>query len=254
MAVTSETSKELRGPVTCRRADVTVFVPTACLLDETKVRVRVERGDVVIRDIKNSTVNTINVENYKGDIDVTGLMGERVNLNTTMGKIDAVNVTAHHMFLLAQKEGGTIRAKRLTITDGENRKSCKNNTFYLPGFPEEPVYLRNEVVCDREPGELTIDARGSEGDVVDIDRIVGGNINHYNKIGNTKIRLMACYDFMGEFGLATRPVSKYKVEMVKSKEQLREESLSLFGIDPNKYPPYYKFKPQRRDNMLIAEL
>jgi hypothetical protein len=28
------------------------------------------------------------------------------------------------------------------------------------------------------------------GDVVDIDRVVGGNINHFNKIGNTKIRLM----------------------------------------------------------------
>jgi hypothetical protein len=66
--------------------------------------------------------------------------------------------------------------------------------------------------------------------------------------------ILACYDFMGEFGLATRPVSKYKVEMVKSKEQLYEESMSIFGIDPNKYLPFYRFKPQRRDNMLIAEL
>lgn len=252
----SETSNEMTGAVSCRRADVTVYVPTACLMDETKLRVRVDRGDVVVKDIKNSTVNTFNVENYKGDIRVEGLMGQRVNLNTTRGNVDAANVTAHHMFLLAQEEGGTIRGRFLTITDGDNKNSCRNNTFYLPGFPEEPVYLRNEVVCDKEPGELTIDARGSEGDIVDIDRVVGGNINHYNKIGNTNIRLMACYDFMGEFGLATRPVSKYKVELVKSEEQLREESMSLFGVveDPSKYPKYFRFKPERRDNMVIAEM
>jgi len=250
----SLTSNEMTGAVTCRRADVTIFVPTACLLDETKVFVRVEKGDVVVRDIKNSTVNTVSLENSKGDITVSGLYGERVNLNTTRGKVTAVNVTAHHMFLLAQEEGGTIRGSLLTITDGENKLSCKNNTFYLPGFPEEPIYLRNEVVCDREPGELTIDARGSEGDVVEIDRVVGGNIIHFNKIGNTKFTLMACYDFIGEFGLATRPVAKYKVEMLKSEEQLQEEARSIFGIDPLKYPPYYKFKPALRDGMRIAEV
>jgi CxxC motif-containing protein len=42
------------------------------LYSSTKVRVRVEMGDVVIKDIKNSTVNTINVENWKGDIEVGG--------------------------------------------------------------------------------------------------------------------------------------------------------------------------------------
>jgi len=254
LRIDSVTSNEMTGPVTCRRADVTIYVPTACLLDETKLMVRVEYGDVVVRDIKNSTVNTISLENNKGDINVLGLMGERVNLNTTRGKVDAVNVTAHHLFLLAQEEGGTIYAQHLTLTDGEDRKSCRNNTFYLPGFPQEPVYLRNEVVCDRVAGELTIDARGSEGDIVEIDRVVGGNINHFNKIGNTNIRLMACYDFVGEFGLATRPVSKYKVDMVKSQKQLREEARSLFGIDPSLYPPYFKFKPQLRNNMVIAEV
>jgi hypothetical protein len=38
-------------------------------------------------------------------VEVDGLMGQRVNLNTTQGRIDALNVTAHHMFLLAQAEG-----------------------------------------------------------------------------------------------------------------------------------------------------
>jgi len=55
-------------------------------------------------------------------------------------------------------------------------------------------------------------------------------------------------------GLATRPVSKYKVDMVKSQKQLREEARSLFGIDPSLYPPYFKFKPQLRNNMVIAEV
>jgi|AntAceMinimDraft_5_1070358.scaffolds.fasta_scaffold07768_4 hypothetical protein len=210
LRIDSVTSNEMTGPVTCRRADVTIYVPTACLLDETKLMVRVEYGDVVVRDIKNSTVNTISLENNKGDINVLGLMGERVNLNTTRGKVDAVNVTAHHLFLLAQEEGGTIYARHLTLTDGEDRKSCRNNTFYLPGFPQEPVYLRNEVVCDRVAGELTIDARGSEGDIVEIDRVVGGNINHFNKIGNTNIRLMACYDFVGEFGRACECIALRK--------------------------------------------
>ena len=252
----SETSNEMTGSLKCRRADITVFVPTACLLEETKVKVRVEKGDVVIKDIKNSTVNTFNVENNKGDIDVNGLMGERVNLNTTKGKVDAINVTAHHMFLLAQEEGGTVRGRYLSITDGENKKSCRNNTYYMPGFPKEPIYLRMELVCDKEPGELTIDARGSEGDIVDIDRVVGGNIIHFNKIGNTNIRLMACYDFVGEFGLATRPGlgSKYKVVMEKSKEQIYEESMSIFGIDPSKYPPYFKYKPDLVDNMVMGEV
>jgi CxxC motif-containing protein len=48
------------------------FFKRVNLYSSTKVRVRVEMGDVVIKDIKNSTVNTINVENWKGDIEVGG--------------------------------------------------------------------------------------------------------------------------------------------------------------------------------------
>jgi hypothetical protein len=59
--------------------------------------------------------------------------------------------------------------------------------------------------------------------------IVGGNILHYNKNGNTRIKLMACYDFVGEVGIATMPVSTYEVQMMKSEEQIAAEARSLFG-------------------------
>ena len=55
----SITSNQMTGKITCRRADVTVYVPTACLLDETKLLIRVEKGDMSVRDIKNSSVNTV---------------------------------------------------------------------------------------------------------------------------------------------------------------------------------------------------
>jgi hypothetical protein len=58
---------------------------------------------------------------------------------------------------------------------------------------------------------------------------VGGNILHYNKNGNTRIKLMACYDFVGEVGIATMPVSTYEVQMMKSEEQIAAEARSLFG-------------------------
>jgi len=251
--VKSRTSNELTGEITCRRSDVTIYVPTQCLLDETKIMVRVEKGDIRVRDVKNASIDTISLENQKGEIEAVGLVSYRINLNTTRGMVDALNVTGHIVFLLAQEEGGTIRGRNLTITDGDDKDSCRNNTYYMEGFPEEPIYLRNELVCDQEPGELTIDARGGEGDIVELDRIQGGNIYHYNKIGNTNVRLMACYDFVGKFGLAVKPVSKFKIEMIKSEEQLYEESRSLFGIDPDKYPPNYYWLPPE-DGMLTAEL
>ena len=38
----SNTSGNLLGEITCRRADYTITIPTACMLDDTKVTLRTD--------------------------------------------------------------------------------------------------------------------------------------------------------------------------------------------------------------------
>ena len=52
----------------CRRADVTVTIPSACLLDETKFRVRVTKGHITTRHLTLASFEKITLENEMGDI------------------------------------------------------------------------------------------------------------------------------------------------------------------------------------------
>ena len=66
VTLASLTSNRLSGDVKCRRADVEVEVPTACLLDETKLVANVTKGHIRSRDLSAANFETVQVSD-EGD-------------------------------------------------------------------------------------------------------------------------------------------------------------------------------------------
>ena len=83
----SLTSNTLTGSVACRRADVEVEVPTSCLLDETKLRCHVTKGDITTTALSNANFEEIALSNDVGDIEANDLHAFKVELNTSTGTI-----------------------------------------------------------------------------------------------------------------------------------------------------------------------
>ena len=67
VTLASLTSNRLSGDVKCRRADVEVEVPTACLLDETKLVANVTKGHIRSRDLSAANFETVQVSDEGGE-------------------------------------------------------------------------------------------------------------------------------------------------------------------------------------------
>ena len=96
-------------------------------------------------------------------------------------------MSAHLLFLQARTTGGIVQGNNLTIYSADNTSSCNTSYYYREGFPERSEYLLSEVICDQQQGILTVDTRGEDLLVVDLDRFSGGSVSHINKV-----RAMLC--------------------------------------------------------------
>mmetsp|Transcript_34806 Transcript_34806/g.82565 ORF Transcript_34806/g.82565 Transcript_34806/m.82565 type:complete len:451 (-) Transcript_34806:2851-4203(-) len=203
----SNTSNSLYGSHSCKRADVTIIVPSACLLDETRLDIAVAKGHIKTEgDVSGANFDTITLKNDVGDITAHNLQALRVNLNTSEGTLDAKNVSAHFLFLLTRSDGGLIKAEDVKLFSADDKDSCRVVTTYKEGFPRIEKYARNTVECDQELGKLTVDSRGAENGgrpAVSLSRVAGGNIEQKIRLGHTAIRLKACYDFYGYFNISS---------------------------------------------------
>ena len=188
----------------CRRADVTVTIPSACLLDETKFSVRVTKGHITTKQLTLASFEKITLENELGEINGGGLQGQRVDLKTQTGTVKAESSAAHMMLLGAAMDGGVIEGRNLTLFDGDDPESCKSEVTYPAGFPKTPEYAQTKVSCTKVPGKLTVDARGAENGgnpAITLDRVRGGNVVSKVKVGHTKVTVMACYDTTANYTL-----------------------------------------------------
>ena len=86
------------------------------------------------------------------------------------------------LFLQARTSGGLVKGANLTIHSADNTSSCNTTYSYREGFPQRPEYELSEVVCDSQEGVLTVDTRGEDLLVVDLDRFAGGSVSHINKV------------------------------------------------------------------------
>lgn len=69
MMLLSNTSNNLYGETSCRRADVTITIPSACLLDESKLEIRVQKGHIRTQgDITAANFDTVTLSNDIGEI------------------------------------------------------------------------------------------------------------------------------------------------------------------------------------------
>ena len=204
----SDTSESSHGEVACARSDITVVIPTACLLDETKMKLNVTMGNIRSTGLAGGTFDTVTFMNEKGDITVDGLSAYRANLNSSVGHINIVNSTSHYLLLLIRGDGGLIDAKNVSMYPAppspespQAKTLCRNVTRRMPGEGDRTWI---ELVCDNEEGNLTVDSKGAENGgfpAITLDRVTGGNIYSKIKVGHTSMRLMSCYDFAGDYKL-----------------------------------------------------
>mmetsp|Transcript_25 Transcript_25/g.73 ORF Transcript_25/g.73 Transcript_25/m.73 type:complete len:504 (-) Transcript_25:242-1753(-) len=247
----SNTSNELYGPRACRRADVTIVVPTACLLDESKLDIRVTKGHIRSEGAGTEQANfdTLTLSNEVGDINAHNLQGYRVNLETSSGTLNAQNISAHYLFMLSKSNGGIIKATNVTLYSGDIKTSCKPVVTTKPGFPtDDPQYQSTNIVCEKEVGKMTVDSRGAENGgfpAIELSRIAGGDVSHKLRLGHTKIRLKACYDFHGTFNISSVFGTKTVVAMSKpltALEQLlersQEEDVYITNSNTSDTPPW----------------
>ena len=202
----SSTSESSYGEVSCARSDIEVVIPTACLLDETKMKVNVTKGSIHSTGLAGGTFDTVTLMNDKGPISADGLSAYRANLNSSVGTITIANSTSHYLLLLIRGDGGLIDGKNLTMypappsPESEAAKTlCRNVTRRMPGEGDRTWV---ELVCDNEEGNLTVDSKGAENGgfpAITLDRVTGGNIYHKIKVGHTFMRVMSCYDFAGSY-------------------------------------------------------
>ena len=190
--------------VGCRRADVTVTIPSACLLDETEFSVHVTKGHITTKQLTLASFEKITLENEMGEINGGGLQGQRVDLKTQTGTVKAESSAAHTMLLGAAMDGGVIEGRNITLFDGDDPDTCKPEVTYPAGFPKTPEYAQTKVSCTKVPGKLTVDARGAENGgnpAITLDRVRGGNVVSKVKVGHTKVTVMACYDTTANYTL-----------------------------------------------------
>mmetsp|Transcript_36268 Transcript_36268/g.68279 ORF Transcript_36268/g.68279 Transcript_36268/m.68279 type:complete len:558 (-) Transcript_36268:308-1981(-) len=219
-------SGNTHGAVTCQRADVTITIPTACMFEDTELHVEVERGNI---DGSNMTTNfdTITLFNENGVISANQMSGTRINLNTSWGEVQANEVSAHLLFLQARTSGGVVAGSNLTVFSADNASSCNTTSYYREGFPERPEYLIETVVCDQTEGKVTVDTRGEDERVVDLNRFAGGSVAHVNKLGETRMRLMACVDFSGTFDIQADAIEI--VQYAQPARMVETEDFNVYG-------------------------
>lgn len=249
----SKTSNKQSGDSSWRRADVTVTIPTACLLDETNLMLNVSKGDILVRDTMSASFKLMDMYNIKGDLDVEAAQAFRMNLNTSTGYMKANNVSAHYLYLIGTGEGSTLKSTNVTLYSGDNSTSCQNVTTYAAGYPEIPKYATTTVVCDQEPGVATIDVKGSEGKIIDMDGHSGGVTTHKIKVGDTYLRVMACIKFSGTFKIKT-DFGVARVGMEKSEEQIAMDARSLFGLDLTLFPDYFFYLGRDPEGFRVWEV
>ena len=65
-----------RVQVTCQRADITVYIPTTCMFEDTLLRVEVERGNIAVSNM-TTNFDTLSFFNENGIIAADDLSGVR---------------------------------------------------------------------------------------------------------------------------------------------------------------------------------
>ncbi|QDZ21027.1 hypothetical protein HOP50_05g35520 [Chloropicon primus] len=204
----ARTSNSLSGAFKCRRADVEVEVPTACLLDETKLITNVTKGHITSRSLSAANFETVSIVNEVGDIQANDLHAFKIELNTSTGTISTNNTACHTMRVNTDedRDGAILNIHNVTLFEGDNKNACVEATEYAPGFPQTKEYEVRTLHCETEPGVLVIDSKGAENGgkpAVYLGRIKGGNVKQKIKVGHTRLQVMGCLDFIGQYVLRT---------------------------------------------------
>lgn len=250
LEISSSTSNTNSGGVKCRRADITLVVPTACLLEETKLDVSVETGTISVQNLtyarnapsaasgtgsltnaERVRFDTIALRGERGSISAQSVEAHRLTMNTSSGTIDATDVSAHHMFMLQRGDGGKITGNNINLFSGDMLSTCAYKNFTRPGYPNDP---ERRLVCDQELGKLTIDSegadRGEDASIV-MNRVTGGSISSKIRVGHSKFRLKGCVDFAGTFVLKGKSGTKAVKQTYNPMEKQRaEQQLSYQDI------------------------
>ena len=219
----AKTSNSLSGEYKCRRADIEVEVPTACLLDETKLFANVTKGHITSTNLSAANFETITMANEVGDITANDLHAFKVELNTSTGTITTNNTACHSMRVNTDedKDGALLYISNVTLFEGDNKTACVESLDYAPGFPQTPEYQIKTLKCETAPGVLVIDSKGAENagkPAITLGRIKGGNVKQKIKVGHTRLQIMGCLDFIGDYILKTsagaisinEKINKYK--------------------------------------------
>lgn len=218
LEIRSSTSNTNAGAIKCRRADITLIVPTACLLEETKLDVGIETGTITVKDLtyagedgnqmERVRFDTIALRAEKGSINAQSVEAHRLTMNTSSGTIEGIDVSAHHMFMLQRGDGGKISGSNINLFSGDIIPTCAYRNFTRPGYPNDP---ERRLVCEQELGKLTIDSEGAdrgEDPSIIMNRITGGSISSKIRVGHSKFKLKGCVDFAGSFELKGRSGTK----------------------------------------------
>ena len=89
------------GDHSCKRADVTVVVPSACLLDESKLDIKVIKGHIrTLGDVSQANFDTVTMANEVGQIVVQNMQVRPHSLLSETSKV---------AYLLCDKSCGTRR-------------------------------------------------------------------------------------------------------------------------------------------------
>ena len=92
--------------MSCRRADVTITVPTACMFEETFMHVEVARGNVYMSNI-STNFDTVTLYNTNGLLRADDVTGMRMNMNTSIGQVkpDMIVYTTRYVMLYYETPG-----------------------------------------------------------------------------------------------------------------------------------------------------
>ena len=115
VTLASLTSNRLSGDVKCRRADVEVEVPTACLLDETKLVANVTKGHIRSRDLSAANFETVQVSD-EGDEGGKGFPSLSLSLSLSHALLSLTLSLSIRLPLLVLLAAAAPRA--------HNRKRC----------------------------------------------------------------------------------------------------------------------------------
>ena len=111
VTLASLTSNRLSGDVKCRRADVEVEVPTACLLDETKLVANVTKGHIRSRDLSAANFETVQVSD-EGDEGGKGFSSLSLSLSLSHALLSlTLSLSIRLPLLVLPCGGGSTRAQ-----------------------------------------------------------------------------------------------------------------------------------------------